>query len=275
MTYTYEYFKKSADYIKGVIGDFRPEIGLVLGSGLSGFADLIENPVTINYRDIPGFLVSTAPSHKGELIFGTLEGKKLVCMAGRFHFYEGYSWEQLQIPIRVLALLGIKKLILTNAAGAVNKDYHIGDIMIITDHIKMTGASPMCGPNINEFGPRFFDVSNMYDKDLQALAMECSKDCDLTFHSGVYMFMTGPQYETPAEIRAIRVLGGDAVGMSTVTEALTACHCGIPVLAFSVLSNMAAGVSEVKLTEQDVIDTANKVAPKFRAYVREVIRRMP
>lgn len=275
MAYTYDYFMKSADYIKGVIGDFRPETGLILGSGLSGFADSIENPVTVSYKDIPNFLVSTAPSHKGELIFGTLEGKKLVCMAGRFHFYEGYSWEQLQIPVRVLALLGIRNLILTNAAGAVNENYHIGDIMIIKDHIKMTGASPMCGPNISEFGPRFFDTSNMYDKDLQALALECSKDCDLTFRKGVYMFMTGPQYETPAEIRAIRALGADAVGMSTVTEALTACHCGIPVLGFSVISNMAAGVSDVKLTEQDVIDTANKVAPKFRAYVRDVIRRMP
>ena len=275
MAYTYEYFKTSADYVKSVIGDFEPEIGMILGTGLGGVSKRIKDPVEIPYRDIPNFLVSTAPGHAGKLIFGTLEGRRVVCMSGRFHSYEGYSFEQLVIPVRVLKLLGIKMLIVTNAAGAMNKSYNAGDVMVIKDHIKMTGASPLCGPNVAEFGPRFFDVTNMYDKDLRAIAMECAKETPLTVHEGVYFFFTGPQFETPAEVRAATILGGDAAGMSTVTEALTAAHCGIPVLGISLMTNLAAGVSPVPLSGADVDEIAAKVGPEFEKYFMNIVRRLP
>ena len=187
MSFTYEYYKVCADYIRER-APFEPEIGLILGTGLGPFASQIENPVSIPYRDIPNFLVSTAPGHAGKLIFGTISGKKVVCMAGRFHSYEGYSFEQLSIPVRVLKLLGIRKLILTNAAGAVNESYHPGDIMILNDHLKLTGDSPMKGPNIPEFGDRFFDISRMYTPELRKIAKECAKDTGLHIHEGVYMF---------------------------------------------------------------------------------------
>ena len=274
MEYTYDYYKKSADYIRSVLGDFVPEIGLILGSGLGNLASRIENRIEISYKDVPNFLVSTAPGHAGKFIFGTLSGKKLMCMAGRFHSYEGYSWEQLAIPVRVMKLCGIKKLILTNAAGAINPDYNIGDIVIIKDHIKLFGDSPMRGPNIEEFGERFFDCQDMYSKELRKIALDVAKDSELTFHEGVYFFFTGPNFETPAEIRAARMLGGDASGMSTVTEAITAAHCGIPVLGFSVMTNMAAGVSNVPLSANDVLETGDRIAPLFEQYMIDLLRRL-
>ena len=271
MDYTYEYFKVSADYVKSII-PYEPEIGIILGSGLGKFASQIDNPIEIDYKDIPNFLVSTVESHAGKLIFGEIEGKKVVCMSGRFHFYEGYEYSQLVIPIRLFKLLGVKKTIITNAAGAVNASYNVGDIMIIKDHIKLNGASPLGGKNVPEFGQRFFDTTDMYTASLRKIALECSKDCGLTIHEGVYMFFTGPQFETPAEIRAARILGADAVGMSTVTEALTAAHCGMPLLALSVMTNMAAGVLDVKLSDEEVGIAAEKIADKFEAYVRKIIR---
>ena len=273
MEYTYEYFQKSADFLKTKI-DFEPEIGIVLGSALGPLAKDIENPVEVDYKDIPNFLVSTAPGHAGKMIFGTIAGKKVMCMSGRFHSYEGYDFEQLVIPVRVMHLMGVKKLILTNAAGAVNLDYKPGDIMIITDQIKFTGFSPLRGKNLEEFGDRFFDVSKMYDPDLIKLAEEVSEGSGLTMHKGVYFFMTGPQFETPAEIRAIRILGGDAVGMSTATEALTAAHLKMPVLGLSVMTNMAAGILEKPLTTEEVNETGEMIATKFSAYVKNVIERM-
>lgn len=273
MEFTYEYYVKSAEYVKSR-APFVPEIAIVLGSALGPLAAQIENPVTIDYADIPNFLVSTAPGHAGKLIFGTLEGKKLVCMSGRFHSYEGYSFEQLAIPMRLMKLLGVKKVILTNAAGGVNLGYKPGDIMLINDHIKFTGVSPMCGPNIPEFGDRFFDIGKMYDPELLALARSCVEGSGLTVHEGVYFFMTGPQFETPAEIRAIRVLGGDAVGMSTVTEALTAAHCGLPVLAMSVITNMAAGILDQPLSGEEVDECGKMISGKFSAYLRNVIKKM-
>jgi len=275
MSYDYGYFQKSADYIRSIIGDFQPEIGLILGTGLGRVSEMIENPVEIPYKDIPNFLVSTAPGHKGRLITGTLEGRKVVCMAGRFHSYEGYGFEQLIIPVRVLKLLGIKMLICTNAAGAINQSYKPGDLMVISDHIKMTGVSPLCGPNVDEFGPRFFDVTKMYDPRLRKIAMDCAKETELTVHEGVYFFFTGPQFETPAEIRAARVLGGDAAGMSTVTEALTAAHCGLPVLGISLMTNMAAGMSAEPLSGSEVDIIAENVRPKFEKYFMEIVRRLP
>ena len=272
MKYDKEYFAPSVDYIKQRIGDFKPELGLSLGTGLGGLAAKIENPVEISYKDIPNFLVSTAPDHAGKFIFGDLCGKKTMCMSGRFHFYEGYEYQQLVAPVRVMKLMGVQRLILTNAAGAVNENYKPGDIMIIKDHIKLTGASPLCGPNADDFGPRFFDITNMYDKDMRAVARACAENSELGVHEGVYFFFTGPQFETPAEIRAARVLGGDAVGMSTVTEALTAAHCGMPVLGLTMLSNMAAGILDQPLSGEEVIEVAERTGPLFAEYIADIVR---
>lgn len=273
MTPSYETLQAAAGFLLSKVPE-KPEIGIVLGSGLGNFGTTIENPVTVDYRDIPGFLTSTALGHAGKMIFGTVAGKRVVCMSGRFHYYEGYDFEELSIPVRVLKLLGIRTLLLTNAAGAVNKSYRCGDIMIISDHIKLNGGSPMRGRNMDEFGPRFFDMSKVYDPGLRQLARECAERSVLTVHEGVYFFMPGPQYETPAEIRAIRLLGGDAVGMSTVTEVLTAAHCGLPVLALSVMTNMAAGVLEQPLSMEEVIETAAAIEQPFTAYVTELISKM-
>ena len=270
MDYNFEYFKKSADYVRSLIND-EPEIAIVLGSGLGDFASRIEDPIEIKYEDIPNFLVSTVESHAGKLIFGKAGGKKIICMSGRFHFYEGYDYEQLVIPIRLFKLLGVKATILTNAAGAVNMDYKVGDIMIVSDHIKLNGASPLRGKNVDFFGPRFFDVTDMYTKKLRELALNCAEDSGLTFREGVYMFFTGPQFETPAEIRAARILGADAVGMSTVTEALTAAHCSMPLLAFSVMTNMAAGVLDQRLSDEEVGIAAAKISERFGKYIEKVI----
>ena len=273
MNEPFAFYEKTADYVKSR-APFAPELGLILGTGLGPLAKQIENPVEIDYRDIPNFLVSTAPDHAGKLIFGTLEGKKLVCMSGRFHSYEGYDFEQLAIPVRLFKLLGVKQLIVTNAAGGVNERYRPGDIMVISDHIKLNGASPMRGKNLPEFGDRFFDVSRMYTPRLRELALRLAKDTALRVHEGVYFFMPGPQFETPAEIRAIRLLGGDAVGMSTVTEALTAAHCGIELLGFSVITNMAAGMLDQPLTTEEVSETGRMIEEQFSAYLKSVIREM-
>ena len=275
MEYTYDYYRKSADYIRSVIGDFEPEIGLILGTGLGKFSARIEDPVEIPYRDIPNYLVSTAPGHSGKLIFGTVEGRKVMCMSGRFHTYEGYSFEELAIPVRVMKLLGVRLLVVTNAAGAVNTGYRPGDVMIIKDHIKLNGFSPMRGPNVAEFGDRFFDISDLYSQELREIAQQCGEDSGLTIHEGVYFFFPGPQFETPAEVRAARILGGDAVGMSTVTETLTAGHCGIPVLGLSLMTNMAAGVLEQKLSGEEVEETAQRVAPLLEAYFAKVLKALP
>ena len=270
MEYTVEFFQKSADYVMSIIKD-KPEIAIILGSGLGDFVSKIKNPIEIKYDDIPNFLVSTVASHAGKLIYGEVGGKIVICMAGRFHSYEGYYFEQLVIPVRLFKLLGVKATILTNAAGAVNKSYNVGDIMIVSDHIKLNGASPLRGKNLDFFGPRFFDVTDMYTKKLRKIALKCAEGSGLIFREGVYMFFPGPQFETPAEIRAARLLGADAVGMSTVTEALTAAHCSMPLLAFSVMTNMAAGVLDCKLSDEEVGIAAAKIADRFGAYIEKVI----
>lgn len=270
MEYTVEFFQKSADYVMSIIKD-KPKIAIILGSGLGDFVSKIKNPIEIKYDDIPNFLVSTVASHAGKLIYGEVGGKKVICMAGRFHSYEGYDFEQLVIPVRLFKLLGVKATILTNAAGAVNKSYNVGDIMIVSDHIKLNGASPLRGKNLDFFGPRFFDVTDMYTKKLRKIALKCAEGSGLIFREGVYMFFPGPQFETPAEIRAARLLGADAVGMSTVTEALTAAHCSMPLLAFSVMTNMAAGVLDCKLSDEEVGIAAAKIADRFGAYIEKVI----
>lgn len=273
MEYNYDYVKVSADYIKERV-NIEPEIGIILGSGLGKLAESIENSVEINYEDVPNFLISTVNFHAGKLIFGKINNRNIVCMSGRFHSYEGYEFEQLVLPIRLFKLLGVQKTIITNAAGAVNTSYNVGDVMIVKDHLKLTGASPLRGKNDERFGPRFFDTTDMYTKSLREIALECAENSGLTFREGVYMFFTGPQFETPAEIRAARILGADAVGMSTVTEALTAAHCGMPLLAFSVMTNMAAGVLDRKLSDDEVRIAAAKISENFTAYMKKVIGRI-
>lgn len=273
MTYDYEFYKKSADYVLEKIG-YTPEIALILGSCLGDVASEIQDPIVIDYKDIPNYLVSTVHSHAGKLICGTLGGKKVVCMSGRFHYYEGYEFEQLAAPVRLFKLLGVRATILTNAAGAVNTGYRPGDVMIIRDHLNLVGVAPTRGRNVEEFGPRFFDVTHMYTPSLRAIARECGARTSLRIQEGVYMYFTGPQFETPAEIRAARILGADAVGMSTVTEALTAAHCGMPLLGLSLMTNMGAGVLDQPLNTAEVDETARSVSDKMRAYVIDVLEHM-
>lgn len=266
----YAFYKKSYEYVHGIIKE-TPDIAVVLGSCLGDFASRIKNPIVIDYRDIPNFLLSTVDSHAGKLIYGTVGNKKVICMSGRFHYYEGYSFEQLTIPVRLFKLLGVKAVILTNAAGAVNTSYNVGDIMIISDHLKLTCNSPLGGKNIDEFGPRFFDTTDMYTASLRRIALNCATESPITVHEGVYMYFTGPQFETPAEIRAARILGADAVGMSTVTEALTAAHCSLPVLGLSVMTNMAAGISENKISHEEVNTVGDMISTSFGDYVEKII----
>lgn len=271
--FTAAFYKESSDYVRSKIS-FTPELGIILGTALGGVADEIENPIVIPYADIPNFLVSTAPGHAGKLILGTLEGKKVVCMSGRFHYYEGYSFEQLTAPIRLFKDLGVSKVILTNAAGGVNTGYKPGDIMIIKDHINLIGASPTRGKNLPEYGSRFFDVTDLYTSKLRKIALETQSQTDLTLHEGVYMLFVGPHFETASEIRAARILGADAVGMSTVPEALTARHAGLPVLAFSLITNMATGVIDQESAHAVVDETAAAVETRFRAWFRALLREL-
>lgn len=271
--YSFDYFKKSADYVLSKV-DFKPEIALILGSALGTLAEEIENPVVVDYKDIPNFLMTTVESHAGKLILGELNGKKVVCMSGRFHYYEGYDFEQLVTPIRVFHLLGVKTVILTNAAGGVNESYKVGEIMIIKDQIKLMGASPLRGRNIEEFGPRFYDMSTVYNSEYRELTKKTAEKLGMKINEGNYFYWMGPQFETPAEINAIRMLGGDTVGMSTVTEAITAAHLGMKVLGLSLVTNMAAGITGEPLTTQEVDETGQKAAKDFKSLLREVIKEM-
>ena len=271
--YSYDFFKTSADYVLSRTGH-QVDLALILGSSLGSLAEEIKNSIVIDYADIPNFMETTVDSHAGKLIIGDLGGKKVVCMSGRFHYYEGYDFEQLVVPVRLFHLLGAKAVILTNAAGAVNTSFNVGDIMLIKDQIKIMGASPLRGLNLPEFGPRFFDVSDMYSKDLRDLAKKCAGRIGMTLREGVYFYMSGPQFETPAEIRAIRVLGGDAVGMSTVYEAITAAHSGMKVLGLSLMTNMAAGMLDQAVTAEEVDETAGLAADKFKELIREIIQEM-
>lgn len=267
MSAVYRELQESAAAIRAVIGTFQPEIMLILGSGLGWLGDEVADPVVIPYASIPHFKNSTAPGHSGRLVFGTLQGRRVAVMQGRFHRYEGYDFADIALPVRVMRLLGAEKLLVTNASGAVNLSFRAGELMLITDHIKLIGDSPLRGPNVPELGARFPDATYLYDPALRALAKQCAAELDIPLREGVYMYMPGPQYETPAEIRAIRILGGDAVGMSTVPEVIAAAHCGMRVLGFSLLSNMAAGVLDQPLTEQEVLDAGEACRDKFSRLV--------
>lgn len=270
MRYAFEYYEKASDYIREKIGG-DVEIGLILGSAMGVIADQIQDKVIINYKEIPNFLLATVEDHAGLLIAGKLGGRRVICMSGRFHYYEGYDFERLAVPVRVFKLLGVKKLILTNAAGAINEGYSKGDLVLIKDHIKLMGGSPLRGNNIPEFGPRFIDVSDMYTKSLREKVLEIGKGRDLDLKEGVYFYATGPQFETPAEINAMRILGGDLVGMSTVTEAITAAHCGIQVLGMSLVTNMAAGLSGSAISTEEVNQTAKESELKIIELVTEIV----
>ena len=236
-----EKIKSAAEFIKTKI-DNVPKTALVLGSGLGFLADNLLNKTEIFYKDIPGFPVSTAPMHKGVMAFGELFGVPVILMCGRFHYYEGYTMQEVTFYVRVLKWLGVENLILTNAAGAINENFNIGDMMLISDHIKFFDESPLRGKNIDEFGPRFNDMSDSYSKELRTLARGVAEKEGIGIKEGVYAFMPGPSYETPAEIRMLRTLGADVVGMSTVPEVICASHSGLNVLAISFCTNMAAGI---------------------------------
>lgn len=274
MSFTFEQYRASADAIRERLGGFVPQVAMILGSGLGWLGDEVENPILIPYGEIPHFKASTAPGHKGQFVFGLLEGKPVAVMQGRMHHYEGYSYEEVAYAVRVLRLLGCTTLIVTNAAGCVRTDWQAGDLMLITDHIKMFSESPLRGENIPEFGVRFPDASHLYTVRLQDLAKKTAQALDIPLREGVYFYCYGPQYETPAEIRAARVLGGDAVGMSTAPEVIVAGHCGMEVLGFTLLSNMAAGILDQPLSEQEVLGAGVAAREKFSALVRACLRKL-
>ncbi|MEH2940218.1 purine-nucleoside phosphorylase [Lawsonibacter sp. JLR.KK007] len=274
MDYTMEQYRASARAIQDRLGDFVPRAAMVLGSGLGYLGDEVENAIAIDYKDIPHFKASTAPGHKGRLVFGMLEGQRVAVMQGRMHHYEGYSYEEVSYAVRVLRLLGCDTLIVTNAAGCVNTDWKAGDLMLITDQIKMFSESPLRGENLPEFGVRFPDASRLYTPRLQELARQTARERHIPLREGVYFYCYGPQYETPAEIRAVRLLGGDAVGMSTAPEVIAAAHCGMEVLGLTLLSNMAAGILDQPLSEQEVLDAAAAAREKFSGLVRACLNKM-
>ena len=248
-----------------------PTIGLILGSGLGDFADTLENRIVIPFGDVPDFPQPTVEGHAGAFVIGDCQGKTVVALQGRIHYYEGHPQSVITIPVRVMALLGVKRLILTNACGGVNLNYNPGDLMLISDHINYSGANPLIGPNLAEFGPRFPDMSDIYTKTLRSKILKVAEDNGIALRQGVYAIYSGPSYETPAEIRMFRILGADAVGMSTVPEAIVAAHCGMEVVGISCITNMAAGVLPQKLNHQEVVETAAIVHDKFHRLLRLIL----
>ncbi len=274
MTFTMDQYRESAAAIRARLNGFVPKVAMVLGSGLGFLGDEVKNPVAVDYRDVPHFKPSTAPGHKGRLVFGTLEGQKVAVMQGRMHHYEGYSYEEVVYAVRVLRLLGCDTLVVTNAAGCVRPEWNAGDLMLITDQIKLFSESPLRGENLPDFGPRFPDSSHLYSLRLQAAARQAAAERGVALREGVYFYCYGPQYESPAEIRAARLLGGDAVGMSTAPEVIAASHCGMEVLGLTLLSNMAAGILDQPLSEQEVLDAAEAAREKFSGLIRACLTKL-
>lgn len=262
--------KEAAEYIKKTVKSL-PDIAIVLGSGLHSIADSLEDKKIINYEEIPNFPKSTAPGHKGELIFGKLSKKKVLLMNGRFHYYEGYTMKEVTFPIRVFNEIGIKTLILTNAAGGMNPNFKVETPCIITDHINFTGDNPLIGQNHDEWGPRFPDMSSPYSKELTELALKAAKKVKVPVFTGVYLGITGPTFETPSELRMMRNFGADLVGMSTVPETIVANHCGIEVLGFSAVTDMAIADNLTGVTAEEVIERANKTGEKIAKIIFEMI----
>jgi purine-nucleoside phosphorylase len=278
VTFTREHYEAAASVIRRAT-NVRPEIGIILGSGLSALADAVEAPVAIEFRDIPYFPVSTIEGHHGRLVAGTLQGKPVVVMQGRVHYYEGYSMQEVTLPVRVMRQLGVETLVVTNAAGGLNPAFGAGDVMLIVDHINlvgMTGANPLRGPNDPSLGPRFPDMSKAYDRDLRRLAIEVAAEAGLPLRQGVYVGLTGPTYETPADIRFLRMLGADSVGMSTVPEVIVARHGGMRVLGLSGISNVAIDQidAEVEASHEEVLQAGTLITPRMTAIIKGVLARM-
>ena len=266
-----EEIKKTAAWIETQTAVFRPEVGIILGTGLGDFAEQIDAAFTLDYKSIPGFPVSTVEGHKGRLIFGTLEGRRVVAMQGRFHYYEGYTMQQVTFPVRVLRMLGIRYLFVSNASGGINTSFRTGDLMVITDHINLM-PNPLIGPNMAEFGPRFPDMHNCYDKELIARATAIAQEEGIKLQYGVYVGGTGPTFETQAEYRYFKAIGGDAAGMSTVPEVIVARHMSIPVFGVSVITN--CGLSEEVGDHEDVQRQGRKAGVRMERLFRRMIQQL-
>lgn len=262
--------QEAVAFIKGKTS-YLPKIGLILGSGLGDLADELENRVAVPYSEIPHFPESTVEGHLGQLVFGTHQGVPVVAMQGRFHFYEGYSQQEVVFPVYVFQQLGIQTLIITNACGGMNQAFSAGDLMLITDHLNLTGSNPLIGPNHPELGPRFPDMSEAYDRELIALAEKVANHQGISLQKGVYAGITGPSYKTPSELIMLRKLGGDVVGMSTVPEVIAARHAGINVLGISCITDMAIGEELEPLTHEQVVEMANRTKPKFIQLVKGIL----
>jgi len=267
-------YNEAADYIKSKIGDMKPKISIILGSGLGVLSDEFESKVVIPYKEIPGFPISTVEGHAGELIIGILNGVEIIAMNGRFHYYEGYDLKQTTFPIRVFKLLGVETLIITNASGGINLNYEAGDFMVINDQLSFFAESVLRGQNDDDFGVRFPDMSKVYNRELIEKVKPIIQKYTGRAQEGVYAYMKGPTFETPAEIRALRVLGADAVGMSTVPEAVIANHCGMKICGISCVTNMAAGVKDEVLSHDDVKETAERVKYTFKEIIKEFITKI-
>ena len=266
--------QEAAAYVRSALDGRRPEIAITLGSGLGDLAERLDAPLTIPYKEIPHFPVSTVSGHKGQFVCGKLGGKEVLCMQGRFHYYEGYDLKQVTMPVRVMKLLGIDSLLVTNAAGGINTGFHAGTLMLIEDHLNLTGENPLIGENLDAFGDRFFDMTVAYDKEYRTLAKATAEELNVPLATGVYAWLTGPNFETPAEIRYLRTIGADAVGMSTVPEVLVARHSGIRVLGISCITNLAAGMTDNTLSHEEVKETADRVQNEFIRLVTGIVSRM-
>jgi purine-nucleoside phosphorylase len=266
-----ENIQQTTSYIKHRIGDFEPEVGIILGSGLGGLVNDIQVEKQLLYANIPDFPISTLEFHSGKLIFGKLSGKKVVAMQGRLHYYEGYTMQQITFPVRVMKMLGIETLLVSNASGALNPDYRKGDLMVITDHINLQPLNPLVGRNQDELGPRFPDMSEPYRQDLIDKATDIAAANNITCHKGVYVAVSGPNLETKAEYRYLRIIGGDAVGMSTVPEVIVANHMGLPVFAISVLTDEGFPETLKPVAIEEILEIAHKAEPKMTLILKELI----
>ena len=264
---------ETVDFIKSKIGDYKPEIGIVLGSGLGGLVNVMEIEHTIPFKEVPNFPVSTVKGHKGQLVFGTMSGRRIMAMQGRFHYYEGYSTAEITLPIRVMKYMGVKLLVLSNASGGINPNFRVSDIMYITDHINLL-PNPLIGNNDERIGTRFPDMSEAYDKKALALADEIANKLNIKVQHGVYVADSGPSYETPAEYRYYRAIGGDCVGMSTVPEVIIARHCGLRVFAVSVITDLGGQDVPVEVSHEEVLNAANVAEPKMTAILKEMFERL-
>lgn len=266
----FENIYKSYNYLKENV-EIKPEIGIILGSGLGDVVNLLSDKQIISYKDIPFFPCSNVVGHEGNLVFGKVNNLNVVIMQGRTHYYEGKGFDPVVYPIYVLKLLGIDKLIITNACGAVNENFKVGDLMVITDHINFSGSNPLFGHNLDEFGPRFPDMSQAYNLELRNKVLDAGKELGINLQQGIYVMFSGPTYETPAEVKFARIMGGDAVGMSTVPEVIVANHCNIKTVGISCLTNMAAGILDQPLNHEEVIETSAKVKNDFIKLMNRVI----